>query len=295
MKTVPAWVRSMFLVAIGTMIAIPAVDAAGGKGKKWGGGNANAAAQSRSNQQFRSNAVPSQSQRSYNAANAAASGQVRTPSNYGYGSGRGRSYGATQRGRSNRGSSYGNRYATSNQGIRSMVIQLRRTNSTLARLNSDYHGHRVQAMRSINQAIRHLSHSGTSSYGMNTSNGMGMRNNANGVGLQNNANGVGLQNNANGVGLQNNANGVGLQNNANGVGLQNNANGVGLQNRAGAGANRTQTMSQAQSDNHVQRALRTLQGVNMRLTSQGSTSSHARARGAVQRAMRELNVALRVR
>ena len=46
----------------------------------------------------------------------------------------------------------------------------------------------------------------------------------------------------------------------------------------------------------MSQALRTLQGANMQLTSQGSnTSGHARARGHVQHAMRELNTALRIR
>jgi hypothetical protein len=40
-------------------------------------------------------------------------------------------------------------------------------------------------------------------------------------------------------------------------------------------------------------ALRRLQGVNMQLASQGSyTNGHSRARGHVQQAMHELNVAL---
>ena len=90
------------------------------------------------------------------------------------------------------------------------------------------------------------------SYGMNTSNVMGMQNNANGNGTRNNGIGNGTRNNGIGNGTRNNA-------------------GVG------AGANGNMTMSQAQSDRHVQRALRTLQAVNMRLTSQGYTSSHVRA------------------
>ena len=142
MKTVPAWVRSMFLVALGSMIAIPDVNAAGGKGRKWGGGGTSSAARSathsRSNAQGWNNST--QRQRSNTAASSTASGQVNSP--YGYGTSRGRSNGYAQRGRSYRGSSYGNRYATSNQNIRSIVTQLRNTHATLARLNSDYQGHR---------------------------------------------------------------------------------------------------------------------------------------------------------
>ncbi len=58
----------------------------------------------------------------------------------------------------------------------------------------------------------------------------------------------------------------------------------------GVGAPRRQPMTQAQSDARMGQALRSLQGVNMQLTSQGfSTNSHSRARGHVQHAMRELN------
>ena len=55
-------------------------------------------------------------------------------------------------------------------------------------------------------------------------------------------------------------------------------------------------MSQAQSDARMGQSLRTLQGVNMQLTSQGSnTSGHARARGHVLAAIRDLNTALSIR
>jgi hypothetical protein len=73
------------------------------------------------------------------------------------------------------------------------------------------------------------------------------------------------------------------------------ANGV-RQGGLGAGGRRGQPMSQAQSDARIGQSLRTLQGINMQLTSQGTNSTgHARARGHVQRAIRELNTALAIR
>ena len=73
--------------------------------------------------------------------------------------------------------------------------------------------------------------------------------------------------------------------------------GMGMrQNGLGAGRQGGQRMSQAQSDARMGQALRTLQGVNMQLTSQGtSTSGHARASGHVMAAIQHLNTALMVR
>ena len=64
----------------------------------------------------------------------------------------------------------------------------------------------------------------------------------------------------------------------------------------GAGGRRGQPMSQAQSDARMGQALRSLQGINMQFASQGTnTSGHARARGHIQVAIRELNTALSIR
>ena len=75
--------------------------------------------------------------------------------------------------------------------------------------------------------------------------------------------------------------------------------GMGMQRRGGgggAGANRNQHMSQAQSDARMSQALRTLQGINMQASTQGSnTTGHARASGHIQRAIQELNTALSIR
>jgi hypothetical protein len=67
--------------------------------------------------------------------------------------------------------------------------------------------------------------------------------------------------------------------------------------RGGNGnGNRAQRMPQAQSDARMGQAMRTLEGVNMQLSSQGTnTTGHARARGHVQHAIRELNTALSIR
>ena len=55
-------------------------------------------------------------------------------------------------------------------------------------------------------------------------------------------------------------------------------------------------MTQAQSDARMSQALRTLQGISMQLSNQGSgTMGHARASGHVQQAIHELNTALSIR
>jgi len=70
----------------------------------------------------------------------------------------------------------------------------------------------------------------------------------------------------------------------------------GLNGGAGAGGRRTRPLSQAQSDARMGQAMRTLQGIGMQLTSQGSSNSgHARARGHLQRATHEMGVALSIR
>jgi hypothetical protein len=70
-------------------------------------------------------------------------------------------------------------------------------------------------------------------------------------------------------------------------------NGVG----AGAGGVKAAPMSKAQADSRVRRSLSTLQSVDQHLAGLASLGSvtHTRARGSVQRAMRELNLGLSVR
>ena len=75
-------------------------------------------------------------------------------------------------------------------------------------------------------------------------------------------------------------------------------NRAGMANRGGAGAGRgrRQPMTQAQSDQIMSQALRTTQGVQMQLASQGNASGgHARARGHLQHSIREMNTALSIR
>ena len=76
---------------------------------------------------------------------------------------RGRGYAHRAGVRRTRGYGYSRRYAASNQNTRAVVQRLRSTNASLARLDHDYQGHRVRAMRSIQQAIRQLAHTSTTS------------------------------------------------------------------------------------------------------------------------------------
>jgi hypothetical protein len=82
----------------------------------------------------------------------------------------------------------------------------------------------------------------------------------------------------------------------------NNGRGMGRGMGTGMGTGRgglgggTGRMPQAQSDGRMSHALRTLQGVNMQLGSQGgSTMGQGRARGHVMHAIRELGMALSIR
>jgi hypothetical protein len=78
-------------------------------------------------------------------------------------------------------------------------------------------------------------------------------------------------------------------------GVNNNLAGVRRGNNAAGGRSRV-NMTQAQSDARMSHALRTLQGVHMQLTNQGSTmTSHARAAGHVRHGMGEINTALAIR
>ena len=106
-----------------------------------------------------------------------------TPSAYTYGSGNGarsyRAYGYGSGYRNRRyGSGYG--YGRSQGNNRAIVARLRSVHASLARIDHDYQGHRVQAMHAISMAIRQLSHrsmvySGVGFSGMNNGRGMGMR------------------------------------------------------------------------------------------------------------------------
>ena len=86
---------------------------------------------------------------------------------------RGRNYAHRGGVRRTRGYAYSRRYAVSNQNLRGVVQRLRSTHSSLARLDRDYQGHRVRAMRSIQQAIRQLAHTS-----MTRRNGVNGRNRA---------------------------------------------------------------------------------------------------------------------
>jgi hypothetical protein len=180
---------------------------------------------------------------------------------YTYGTGSGaRPYRAYGYGSGYRNRYYGRRYGYgrsqgSNRGI---VGRLRSVQMQLARIDHDYQGHRVRAMHQVSMAIRQLSHRSMIYSGAGFAPGM---------------------NSGMGMGRG----GVGARG---GIG-----GGGGIGGRGGAGR-----MSQAQSDARMSHSLRTLQGVNMQLSNQGGyTNGHARARGHVAQAARELNVALSIR
>jgi hypothetical protein len=63
----------------------------------------------------------------------------------------------------------------------------------------------------------------------------------------------------------------------------------------GAGAGKKNAMPQATSDAHLRNAMQQLNAVHTQLTNFGSTPNHARARGSVQNAIQELNIALNIR
>jgi hypothetical protein len=81
-------------------------------------------------------------------------------------------------------------------------------------------------------------------------------------------------------------------------GMNGGRNNLGMRrnNNLGANGRRGQPMSQAQSDARMGQALRALQGIHMQLANQGTNSTgHARARGHLLGAIRELNTALAIR
>jgi hypothetical protein len=182
-----------------------------------------------------------------------------SPYAYTYGAGaHARSYRAYGYGHGYRNRSYGSRYGygRSQSNNRAVVSRLRSTHRSLARIDTDYRGHRVRAMHAISMAIRQLSHRSMVYGNAGFANGLNTNRNVNNLALGR---------------------------------RQNGRNGIGA-------GRRNQRMPQQQSDAVMSQALRNLQGVNMQLSSQGSnTSGHARARGHVQHAMRELNTALAIR
>jgi hypothetical protein len=185
------------------------------------------------------------------------------PFAYTYGQGTGsRRYRAYGYGRGYRNRYYGSRYGYGrSQGYnRAIVGRLRSVHRNLARIDHDYQGHRVKAMHAVAMAIRQLSHRSMVYRGVGFAQGM------------------------------NNGLAVGMRRGVNGL----NANLAGA--RRPQPQAQPQRMPQAQSDARMNQALRTLQGVHMQLSTQGSnTYGHARARGHVQHAIRELNTALAIR
>ena len=183
------------------------------------------------------------------------------PSAYTYGNGRGaRSYRAYSYGSGYRNRSYGRGYGYGrSQGLnRGVIAGLVSARSTLTRVAHNYQGHRVRAMNAISMAIRQLSHQSMRYNGMGLSSGV------------------------------------------------NNGGVVGM--RQGAGAERpacdrarSRSASTPRDDPGPIRqpdgpSSATLAGGQHAARSQGSYSNgHSRARGHVQQAMHELNVALSIR
>jgi hypothetical protein len=184
-----------------------------------------------------------------------------SPNTYTYGYGKGaRPYRAYGYGRGYRNRYYGGRYGygRSQAYNRAIVGRLRAVHASLARIDHDYQGHRIRAMHSIAMAVRQLSHRSMVYSGVGFAPGM------------------------------NNANAMGMR--------RGGGAGAGANGGLGAGGRGRQPMSQGQSDARMSRDLRALQGINMQLSNQGlSTPGHARARGHVQHAIRELGVALSIR
>ena len=211
-----------------------------------------------------------------------------SPHNYTYGSGNGaRNYRAYGYGNGYRNRRYGGGYGygRSQGNNRAIVARLRSVHASLARINHDYQGHRVRAMQAISMAIRQLSHRSMNYGGMGASSGM---NNCQAMGIRQMGAASGM-NNSRTMGMRQ----MGVvpgTNNLQGIGMRQGGGG------ANAGAGRRQPMSQAQSDARMSQSLRTLQGINMQLASQGNyTAGHGRASGHIQRAIHELHVALSIR
>ena len=97
------------------------------------------------------------------------------PNTYTYGTGNGaRHYRVYGYGKGYRNRSYAGRYGygRSQGNNRAIIGRLRSVHSSLARIDHDYQGHRVRAMRAVSMAIRQLSHRsmGYGSMGVSTRN-----------------------------------------------------------------------------------------------------------------------------
>jgi hypothetical protein len=291
MRTLSGWIRGPWLVALlVASLVLPETTAEAGKGGKGGGRGGRAPRQAAprrpsaqafkmpraSNNAARVNVANNRSTNvktnGTNARNAngtarslagtsATGTSATTPGSYAYGSGsNARRYTANGYGQGYRNRSSSRGYGRSQGNARALVSRLRSVHTSLARLDHDYRGHRVNAMHAISSAIRSLSHRSSSMVAngnMNRMNG----------------------NNLNG----NNLNG----NNGRNRNVANNNNN-GQRNR----------MTQAQSDARMSQALRTTQGIHMQMVNQGSNSSSSGrtvAHRHVLRAINEMHTALAAR
>jgi hypothetical protein len=233
-----------------------------------------------------------------NSARALANGTTTTPttsanpslSTYRYGTGSNpRHYQATGYGRGYRNHYSAGRsgYGRSQGNTRGIVSRLRSVHRSLARIDHDYRGHRVQAMHSISAAIRQLSHRSISSGNMGLMNG---QNNVLGTG-------TGTTRRPGANGLNGNLAANGLNGNRGVNGLNGNRGANGLNGNLGANGGRgNQRLTQFQSDARMAQALRTTQGIAMQMGNQGTSSSgHMRAQHHLHQAVHHMNTALAVR
>ncbi len=169
-------------------------------------------------------------------------------------------------------------YGRSQSNTRGIVSRLRSVHRSLAQIDHDYRGHRVQAMHSISAAIRQLSHRSMSS----NMNGMIERPEQRLLGMNGDATGTNTTGRTGVNGLNGNARNNGLNGNRGVNGLNGNRGANGLNGNLGANGGRgNQRLTQFQSDARMAQALRTTQGIAMQMGNQGTYSGgrHARAPG----------------
>jgi hypothetical protein len=317
MKTVPAWVRGAFLVAVVLGIVVPCASAAGGKGgggKSGGGGHSSAPRATFHAQPAPRMAAPQvsaqprqQAAAGQYAARAARAAQARQATNSArsaqarVGANAARSARARQSANTalSTTSAVGGSSSINRAGVGRSSAYRYRPRTTAYRGYS--YGNRyatgnrnmqaiVARLRTTQRSLAQVNHD-YQGHRVRAMSAIGTairqltNRSSSTVAFNNTMNGLGA-NNVNGLGA-NNVNGLGA-NNGNG---QRGRNGAGL----GGGVNGGQMQPQAQSDARMRRALSTLRGVHTQLTRQGYSANHARARTSVQHAMRELNTGLTVR
>jgi hypothetical protein len=221
MRMLSGWIRGPWLVAllVASMV-LPVTVAEGGKGGRGGGRGGRAPRQAAprrpsaqaykmpraSNNAARANVSNNRAANvktnagKVNGTSRSIAGNVTgtsatTPHSYSYGSGtNARRYTANGYGHGSRNRSSSRGYGRSQGNSRALVSRLRSVHTSLARLDHDYRGHRANAMHSISNAIRSLSHRSSSM----VANGNMNRNNGNNLNGNNGRNRNVANNNNNG-------------------------------------------------------------------------------------------------